>query len=491
MKQAKAEPFRDGLPEEDKAMATWTNLTNVTFDEIQVGASASLTRTLSQTDIEVLALISGDVDPFYVSGNGSNARLDHRSVESAGAEVLVAAVLGTKLPGPGMKIVREQLKFRGNTSVGDKLTATVTAREKNRESAEIVFECRCENQAGIELVTGTVTVAAPTKRVTYAEVTPPELVLRRGDAFTQVFKACEGLPVVKCAVVHPCDRDSLLGPIESAKRKLIDPVLVGPEAKIRAVADAEGVDLSPYQIMSVAHSHDAAARAVEMARAGQVEALMKGSLHTDELLAAVVPSATGLRTARRISHVFVMDVPSYPKLLLITDVAVNIYPKLNEKVDIVQNAIDLAHVLGIKEPKVAILSAVEMVNPEIESTLDAAALCKMADRGQIIGGVLDGPLAFDNAISEQAARTKKITSPVAGQADILLVPDLEAGNMLAKQLCYLAGADAAGIVLGARVPIVLTSRADSVRSRLASTAVMALVADARRTEGRAANESTR
>jgi phosphate acetyltransferase len=218
-----------------------------------------------------------------------------------------------------------------------------------------------------------------------------------------------------------------------------------------------------------------------MARSGEVEALMKGSLHTDELLGAVVPSASGMRTARRMSHVFVLDVPSYPRMLLLTDAAVNIAPKLKEKVDIVQNAIDLAHVLGIEEPKVAILAAVETVNPEMESTVEAAALCKMADRGQITGGILDGPLAFDNAISLEAARTKKIRSPVAGLADILLVPDLEAGNMLAKQLEYLAGAEGAGVVMGARVPIVLTSRADSVRARLASTAVMALVANARRT----------
>jgi phosphate acetyltransferase len=312
-------------------------------------------------------------------------------------------------------------------------------------------------------------------------VVPPELILRRGDAFARLFVACEGLPAVSCAVVHPCDRDSLLGPIEAARRGLIAPVLVGPEEKIRAVARAEGVDLGPYRVVAVPHSHAAAAGAVELARAGEVEALMKGSLHTDELLGAVVPSAAGLRTSRRISHVFVMDVPSYPRMLLITDAAVNIYPKLKEKADIVQNAIDLARVLGIEEPKVAILSAVETVTPEIESTLEAAALCKMADRGQITGGVLDGPLAFDNAISREAAATKKIRSPVAGQADILVVPDLEAGNMLAKQLSYLAGAEGAGIVLGARVPIVLTSRADSVRTRLASTAVMVLVAHARRT----------
>ena len=280
--------------------------------------------------------------------------------------------------------------------------------------------------------------------------------------------------------MHPCDAASLGGAIEAGKRGLIVPILVGPEAKIRAVAEEEGIDLSAYQIVSVEHSHAAAAKSVELARTGNVEGLMKGSLHTDELMAAIVPSATGLRTARRVSHVFVMDVPTYPRLLMVTDAAVNIFPDLECKVDICQNAIDLAHILGIESPKVAILSAVETVNPRIPSTLDAAALCKMADRGQITGGVLDGPLAFDNAISLEAARTKRIVSPVAGQADILLVPDLEAGNMMAKQLQYLAGADSAGIVLGARVPIVLTSRADSVRTRLASTAVLKLLAHARR-----------
>ncbi len=456
-----------------------TNMTNVTFDEILPGASASLTRTLTQTDIEVLAMVSGDVDPFHIAGNGAaGVRADTNVTEAAGAEALIAAVIGTKLPGPGMKILRESLQFQGHIFVGDKLTATVIAKEKHPERAEVLLSCSCVNEAGTELVHGTAVVAAPTKRIVYAEVAPPELSLRRGDAFARLFKACENLSPVSCAVVHPCDRDSLLGPIEAARRGLIDPVLIGPETKIRQVAELEGVDLHNYRIVSVEHSHAAAAKAVELARAGEVQALMKGSLHTDELLGAVVPSATGLRTSRRISHIFVLDVPSYPRMLMITDAAVNIFPKLKEKVDIVQNAIDLAHILGVPEPKVAILSAVEMVNPEIQSTLDAFALCKMADRGQITGGILDGPLAFDNAISVQAALTKKIRSPVAGEADILLVPDLEAGNMLAKQLEYLAGAEGAGIVMGARVPIVLTSRADSVRTRLASTAVLALVAHA-------------
>jgi len=307
-------------------------------------------------------------------------------------------------------------------------------------------------------------------------------VLRRNDGFAKLLKRCETIPPVTCAIVHPCDRDSLAGAIEAAKRGLIVPVLIGPEAKIRAVAQAEHIDLSHYQIVNVEHSHAAAERAVELARAGTVEALMKGSLHTDELMEAVVPSATGLRTARRISHVFVLDVPTYPRLLMVTDAAINIFPDLACKADIAQNAIDLAHILGIENPRVAILSAVETINPKIPSTMDAASLCKMADRGQITGGLLDGPLAFDNAISIEAARTKKIVSDVAGMADILLVPDLEAGNMVAKQLQYLAGADAAGIVLGTRVPIVLTSRADNVRARLASTAVLKLVAHERRSK---------
>jgi phosphate acetyltransferase len=464
-------------------MPSWNNLTNRTFNDIRVGDSAEMSRRLSQTDVEVLALVSGDVDPFYLSGEGVAAqRTSAHTTEAAGAKALVAAVLGTRLPGPGMRIVREDLRFRGTIAVGDELTATVTAREKQAEGEEIAFSCRCVNQAGEELVSGKVLVAAPKNHVTYAEVVPPVLALRHGDAFARLYQACEGLPPVPCAVVHPCDRDSLLGPLEAARRGLIAPILVGPEARIRAVADAEGADLACSRIVPVPHSHAAAEKGVELVRAGEAEALMKGSLHTDELMGAIVPSVAGMRTSRRISHVFVMDVPSYPRMLLITDAAINITPGLEEKVDILQNAIDLAQVLGIKQPRVAILAAVETVTSRMPSTLDAAALCKMADRGQITGGIVDGPLAFDNAISEEAARTKNIVSPVAGQADILLVPDLEAGNMLAKQLAYLGGAEGAGIVLGARVPIVLTSRADSIRTRLASTAVMALAAHARRTQ---------
>ena len=303
---------------------------------------------------------------------------------------------------------------------------------------------------------------------------------RRHEKYDRLIYACHALAPVRTAVAHPCDETSLRGAVEAAEAKIIKPVLVGPEARVRALAASFGLDLSGLQLVDTPHSHASAAKAVEIVRNGEVDALMKGSLHTDELMAEVVNKETGIRTARRISHVFIMDVPTYAKPLFITDAAVNIFPTLEDKVDIVQNAIELAQALGIRQPKVAILSAVETITSKMPSTIDAAALCKMADRDQIIGGLLDGPLALDNAIDRAAAAVKHIASPVAGDADILLVPNLEAGNMLAKELSFLANADAAGIVLGARVPIILTSRADNVRTRMASCAVAALYAHARR-----------
>jgi phosphate acetyltransferase len=308
----------------------------------------------------------------------------------------------------------------------------------------------------------------------------PERIDRPHDKYDRLLAAARGGPPMATAVVHPCDAVSLQSAVEAARIDLIAPILVGPAAKIRAVAAQAGIDISSMPLIDAAHSHDAAARAVALVREGKAEALMKGSLHTDELMGAVVARDTGIRTARRISHCFVMDIPGHPLPLIITDAAVNIAPSLEDKVDIVQNAIDLAHALQFDEVRVAILSAMETVNPKVTSTLEAAALCKMADRGQITGALLDGPLALDNAISADAAAIKGIKSPVAGMANVLVVPDLEAGNMLAKSLSFLAGADAAGIVLGARVPIILTSRADSLLTRLASCAVACLVAAARR-----------
>lgn len=303
---------------------------------------------------------------------------------------------------------------------------------------------------------------------------------RPHDKYDRLVAVAHKHPPMLTAIAHPCDAVSLESVALAASSGLLKPILVGPSARLRDVAQKASLDISAIEIVDSAHSHDSAAKAVELVRCGRVEALMKGSLHTDELMGAVVSRTNGIRTARRISHCFVMDVPGHDQALIISDAAVNIAPTLEDKVDIVQNAIDLAQALGIAEPRVAILSAIETVNAKVVSTIDAAALCKMADRGQIKGGILDGPLALDNAINVEAATIKNIVSPVAGHADILIVPDLEAGNMLAKSLSFLAGADAAGIVLGARVPIILTSRADSVTTRLASCAVACLVAAARR-----------
>jgi phosphate acetyltransferase/phosphate butyryltransferase len=310
----------------------------------------------------------------------------------------------------------------------------------------------------------------------------PVTAEHRHDAYENLLRRCQELEPVSTAVAYPCEAMTLTGVVEAAEARLISPILVGPEQKIRQVAKEAGLNIDPYPIEDVSESQAAAAKAVELVRSARAEMLMKGSLHTDELMGAVISSATGLRTGRRISHAFVMSVPTYPKPLIITDAAINIAPDLDAKRDICQNAIDLAHSLGRSMPKVAILSAVEIVTTKIPSTIDAAALCKMADRGQITGAQLDGPLAMDNAISPEAAKTKGITSPVAGDADILIAPDLEAGNILAKQLTFLANADAAGLVLGARVPIILTSRADSVRVRMASCGVAVLVAHAWRTK---------
>ena len=453
-----------------------STLSNQTFDQIAVGASCTVEHTVTRDEVNLMSLVSGDAGAYGGSGSPGDPRC-----EGVSAEALIHGVLKRRLPGPGTVILAHDLRYSGSARVGEVLQATVTVRDKQAPD-RMVFDCAVRSKAG-PLLEGTITVQAPTRLQTVDQAEAPSVILRRNDVFGRLFHECEPLPPVRCAVVHPCDKESLAGALEAAQHGLIEPILVGPKAKILSVAQAGGWDVSPYRLVDTEHSHEAAEAAVAMARSGEVQALMKGSLHTDELMGAVVPSRTGLRTGRRISHVFVMDVPAYPRMLLVTDAAINIAPTIEDKVDIVQNAIELAHVLGVPQPKVAILAAVETVNPTMSATIDAAMLCKMADRGQIAGGIIDGPLAFDNAISQEAARTKHIESPVAGLADILVVPNIEAGNMVAKQLQYFAGADSAGIVLGTRVPIVLTSRADSVRMRLASAAVLKLLAHARSRDG--------
>ncbi|MGB0670062.1 MAG: bifunctional enoyl-CoA hydratase/phosphate acetyltransferase [Rhodospirillales bacterium] len=470
-------------------MAPSATISNRTFDEIQVGDSATDVRTISRDDIHLFALISGDRNPTHMDESFALERLSGPpQAHSMLGGSLFSAVLGNKLPGWGTIYKSQTLKFLALVREGDELTLSVTARTKEDASKVIIFDCSAINQRGVTVITGEAEVVAPAERITHEISDLPDVTLFRHDGFDPLIQRCKEVPPVVTAVAHPCDEVSLQGVVDAVKAEIIDPILVGPEARIRAVAAEFNLDISGFAIVDTEHSHDSARVAVELVRQGKAEALMKGSLHTDELMHEVTSRETGLRTERRLSHAFVMSVATYGQPLIVTDAAINIYPDLAAKADICQNAIEVAHAIGIDEPKVAILSAVETVTPKIPSTLEAAALCKMADRGQIKGGILDGPLAFDNAISLEAARTKGIESPVAGQANILLVPDLEAGNMLAKQLSFLAKADAAGIVLGARVPIILTSRADSVRTRIASCAVAATIAEKRRRETKLAAE---
>jgi len=457
---------------------------NYTFDELMTGDTARLVRTVNQSDIELFASVSGDVNPAHLDKEYADSSMFHGRIAHGmlGAS-LFSTLLGTLLPGPGTIYLGQDLRFLKPVKPGDTIIAEVTVREKFDDKNRIVLDCHCTNQKGKIVISGVAEVICPTKKVRLNRMQIPEVQLRRHDAYDTLLRSYAGLPPIPTAVVHPCDNDSLQGAIDAARAGFILPVLVGPETKIRAVAAAAGFDIGSIPIINVPHSHAAAETGVALARDGRVQALMKGSLHTDELMHEVMRIENGLRTSRRISHAFVMFISAYPKPLIVTDAAVNIMPTLEDKVDIVQNAIDLAMCLGVAVPKVAILSAVETPTSKIPGTLDAAVLCKMADRGQIRGGLLEGPLGLDNAISAAAAKTKGIVSPVAGDPDILIVPNLEAGNMLVKQLSFLAGADGAGVVLGARLPIILTSRADSVRSRLASCVVAALVARGRARSG--------
>ena len=452
-------------------------LENHPVAEIRVGDGASLQRQVTERDIQLFAAVSGDVNPAHVDALYAKTSHFHQIIAHGmlGGS-LISSVLGTQFPGPGTIYLGQTLKFLKPVHIGDTLTVTVSVISLNTGNRHVRLDTRCINQDGDVVIEGEAEVIAPAAKLRIARTDlPTPIVADKNLRYDQLLNAAKSLPKIRMGVVHPCSREALEGALDAARLGLIEALLIGPEARIRSLADECQMDFAGFSIVNVPHSHAAAVKAVEMARAGEVDALMKGSLHSDELLSAVVNAQTGLRTERRVSHVFVLDVPRYPKPLLITDAAINVAPDFDAKVDIVQNAIDLAHALGIARPKVAILSAVETVTPKLRSSMDAAALSKMADRGQITGGLVDGPLAFDNAVSLAAARTKGIKSDVAGDADILVVPDLESGNMLAKQLEYLGGAQAAGIVMGARVPIVLTSRADSAHSRIASCAIAILL----------------
>lgn len=455
-------------------MPSLERVRNRTFAELSPGDCAVIERTLTLQELQLCGLLSSEGVAPEPDPRADQGVIAHGMWASA----LISSILDTHLPGPGTVYLGQSIRFLAPLHLGDRLTFRVTVTAKDPSTHRVTLGCSGINQAGQLVIDGEAEVTAPQERIERERTTLPEIRIEvQGDnGLRRLLDHVRTLAAIRVAVVHPCDALSLSAALEAREAGLIEPVLIAPRAKLETVAAQAHLDLSGLTIEDVPHSHAAAARAAALAAQGDVEALMKGSLHTDELMAAVVASASGLRTKRRVSHCFLLQTPHYPRPFIVTDAAINLAPTLEHKADIIRNAIELAHVIGVAKPKVAILAAVETVSPTMPATLDAAALCKMADRGQITGGVLDGPLALDNAVSIAAARTKGIVSDVAGQADILVVPDLESGNMLAKQILYLGDATSAGVVLGAKVPVVLTSRADTPASRIASCAIALMLA---------------
>jgi len=448
-----------------------------TYDEISVGDTASTEHVLTTDDAMAFASISG----FHAMLNSAELVERAGGIPPTGPNMwcasLISGLFSMNIPGPGCTLTNVALSFHHRIRVGDRIYVNVSVIAKDEATRKIIFDCEAKNGDGTLIFSGNADLLAPTEKLRWSTLPLPQLIVNNPYRhYLGLIERANTKPAVRTAIVWPCDEVSLGGAFQAFKDKLIAPVLVGPEKEIRELAGRMQIDLGAIPIVHTEQSRTAAFRAVELAKNNDVQMLMKGSLHTDEIVGAVVSREGGMRIGRRISHVFALDVPSYHKTLFVTDAAVNIQPDFETKVDILQNAIDMMHAIGIIDPKVAILSAVESVNPAIPSTLDAAALCKMVDRGQITGATVDGPLAFDNAISSEAARIKKIKSRVAGDADLLMVPNLEAGNILFKELQYLAGALAAGVVVGAKVPVVLTSRADGELARMASCALGVLLA---------------
>jgi phosphate butyryltransferase len=452
-----------------------TIYTNKTHDQLSVGMEAEIKRLCRAEDFFIFANSSGNHNPVHLphedhTGDGLE---DEPKAPSMWVASLFSAVLGNFLPGPGSLYKQQTLRFLGRAEAGEELTIKVRITEL-RPDRIACFDTWVEGPDGRRIVEGEAEVIAPEKQVTFNDEDLPGLTIRRHVHFDRLLDLSEPLEAIPTAVVAPEEEQALSGALLAAEHTLIHPILIGDREKIADVAKKLGADLTGIELIDEPDHDRAAALAVHLVHEGRAKAVMKGHLHTDQLLRHVIKKDGGLRTARRLSHVFVMDVPGLDQLLMVTDAAINIAPSLEEKVDITQNAIDLARSLGIEEPKVGVLSAVETVNPKIPSTIDAAVLSKMAERGQIKGGIVDGPLAMDNAVDVEAARTKGIKSLVAGHADILVVPNMEAGNMLAKELTFVAHAEAAGVVMGALCPIILTSRADDDKARLASCAVAAL-----------------
>lgn len=451
-------------------------LTNTTWEKLRVGMEAQMKRLCLADDLYVFANASGNLNPMHLpreDGDGDGQKDEKATAPSMWIAAAISAVLGNLLPGPGTLYRSQNLRFVERVFAGDEITVSVRLTEKLPERVAR-FSTIVTRGDGVVVAEGEAEVLAPERSVSFDASDVPGLTVRRHVHFEKLLEKAEPLAAIRTAVVAPEEANSLGGALLAAKHTIIEPILIGDADKINAAADELGADIGNFEIIDIKMHDEAAARAVALVHEGKAQAVMKGHLHTDQLLHHVVKREGGLRTGRRLSHVFVMDVPGLAHLLMVTDAAINIAPDLEEKVDIIQNAIDLAHALGIKTPRVGVLSAVETVNVKIPSTLDAAILSKMADRGQITGGLVDGPLAMDNAIDIGAAKTKGIKSLVAGRADILAVPNMETGNMLAKQLTFAAHAQAAGLVIGAKCPVILTSRSDDDMARLASCAVAAL-----------------
>lgn len=451
------------------------DLTNVPYDEITIGQSASIKRTISEKDIELFAIVSGDVNPSHVDVNDNLEEVvAHRMLNGA----YISTVLGTRLPGPGTSYVSQTLDFAKTVNIGDVITVSVTVKEK-KENLGVVLDCKCVNQHGEIVCSGVAEVKALKEKITVEKPMLPKLeIIENGVLCKEFIERARNLEnKLKVAVVYPCSEVALEGAIEGYQNNLIEPILVGPSDLIKAAAIKYDVDIKGIEIVEVENEVEAAEMGVALVHQGKANALMKGSLHTSIFLKAIIDPNKGLRKSSRISHCCVMDIPSYDRPLLISDIAINIAPDLMVKKDIVQNAINLAHAIGIEVPKVALLSAEESVSVSMASTIDAAALCKMADRGQITGAILDGPLAFDVALSKGASAIKNVTSIVSGEPDVIIAPSIEAANILAKQLKYFTHALMPGIVLGAKVPAMLTSRSDNALTRVASCAIAALYVD--------------
>jgi len=450
---------------------------NRTIDEIEIGDAAEMERVLTRHDVNLFASVSADVNTAeFDAGESDGAVLQQGIIHGMWAGTLIAALLATRLPGPGTEHLGQSLNFHHSVGIGERITVRVVVSSVDKETARVGLECACVNADGLTVVSGSAEVKAPRQKTRRPVSRMPVSRLQKpGLRFAALVERARALEPLKTAVVHPCDDLSLGGALAARDEGMILPILVGPRVKIEAAGEAAGFDLRGLEIVDAPHSHAAAEVAVALVHERRAEALMKGKLHTDELLLAALDRTKGLRTERRLSHVFALDVPGQDRTLFVTDGAINISPDLEALKDIVQNAIDLAMALGEETPLVALLSAVETVTGNLPSTLLAAAICKMHDRGQITGGKVDGPLAFDNAISPEAVKAKGIVSDVAGHADILVTPNLESGNMIAKQLIHLAGASSAGIALGARVPIMLTSRSDTVDARIVSAALAKVI----------------